>query len=57
MSRDFNWVGTSRDQKNFMQENFGLMFRSLSVQEVPEYCFMYGCESANVQLILCWEPS
>ena len=23
------WVGTSRDQKNFMQENFGLIFRTL----------------------------
>ena len=23
------WVGTSQDQKNFMQENFGLIFRTL----------------------------
>ena len=23
------WVGRSRDQKNFMQDNFGLIFRSL----------------------------
>ena len=36
MSRPGIWVGTSRIWKNFMQENFGLIFRTLVWEEFSE---------------------
>ena len=39
MSRD--WVGTSRIWKNFMQENFGLIFRSLFFKLNYTYTFEF----------------
>ena len=44
------WVGTSRIWKNFMQENFGLIFRSLHIMDIVWGAWIYWNPTNSTRL-------